>query len=207
IDGKAPVTMATLVGADLIADVPSKPFGDLSDLAWAPDGKSLVVSARLSSAEEPYSTNFDLYRIAADGSGKARNLTAANPAWDAGPVFSADGKMLYYRAMKRPGFEADRFALMAMDLASGKSREIAPQWDRSADGITLSADGRTIYAPAQDLGQHPLFAVDISSGEATRVIADGSIGSFSIAGPTNVFTRNSMKSGNQVVTGGIGGAP
>src|SRR5690606_29625069 len=88
-----------------------------------------------------------------------------------------------------------------------KSREIAPQWDRSADGITLSADGRTIYAPAQDLGQHPLFAVDIASGEATRVIADGSIGSFSIAGPTNVFTRNSMKSGNQVVTGGIGGAP
>src|SRR5690606_22689192 len=29
--GKAPATAATLVGADLIADVPSKPFGDLSD--------------------------------------------------------------------------------------------------------------------------------------------------------------------------------
>src|SRR3546814_5201892 len=101
---------------------------------------------------------------------------------------------------------------MAMDLGSGKTREIAPQWDRSADGITLSTDGATIYTSAQDLGQHPLFAVDIASGKATRVIADGSIGSFSIAGPsnaapTNVFTRNSMKSGNQVVTGGIGDAP
>src|SRR5690606_29734092 len=90
IDGKAPATAATLVGADLIADVPSKPFGDLSDLAWAPDGKSLVVSARLSNASEPTSTNFDLYRIAADGSGKARNLTAANPAWDAGPVVRSE---------------------------------------------------------------------------------------------------------------------
>ncbi|MDQ2702762.1 MAG: S9 family peptidase [Pseudomonadota bacterium] len=206
-DGKAPVKAATLVGADLVADVPSKPFGDLSDLAWSPDGKSLVVSARLSNADEPRSTNFDLYRLAADGSGKAQNLTAANPAWDAGPVFSADGKTLYYRAMERPGFEADRFALMAMDLASGATRVIAPEWDRSADGITLSNDGKTIYTPAQDLGQHPLFAVDIASGEATRVIADGSIGSFSIAGPSNVFTRNSMKSGNQVVTGGIGEAP
>src|SRR3546814_11622703 len=106
IDGKAPVKTATLVGADLIADVPSKPFGDLSDLAWAPDGKSLVVSARLSNGDEPRSTNFDLYRVAADGSGKAQNLTAANPAWDAGPGFGADGKTLYYRAMKRPGFEA-----------------------------------------------------------------------------------------------------
>ncbi|MDG6347389.1 S9 family peptidase [Luteimonas sp. 8-5] len=212
IDGTAPATTATLVGADLIADVPSKPFGDLSDLAWAPDGKSLVVSARLSDAGEPQSTNFDLYRIAADGSGKARNLTAANPGWDAGPVFSADGKTLYYRAMKRPGFEADRFALMAMDLSSGKTREIAPDWDRSADSIVLSADGKTIYTTAQDMGQHPLFAVDVATGEATRVIGDGSIGSFSIAGPgnaasTSVFTRASMKSGNQVVTGGIGGAP
>src|SRR5690606_12109506 len=205
--GDAPVASATLVGADLVADVPSKPFGDLSDLAWAPDGKSLVVSARLSTAQEPWSTNFDLYRLQADGSGKAVNLTDANDAWDAGPVFSADGKTLYYRAMKRPGFEADRFGLMAMDLATGAVREIAPDWDRSADGIVLSADGRTIYTGTADVGEHPLFAVDIASGEATEVIGNGSIGSFSIAGPSNTFTRASLKSGAQVFTGGIDGAP
>ena len=205
--GEAPVASATLVGADLVADVPSKPFGDLSDLAWAPDGKSLVVSARLSTAQEPWSTNFDLYRLQADGSGKAVNLTDANDAWDAGPVFSADGKTLYYRAMKRPGFEADRFGLMAMDLATGAVREIAPDWDRSADGIVLSADGRTIYTGTADVGEHPLFAVDIASGEATEVIGNGSIGSFSIAGPSNTFTRASLKSGAQVFTGGIDGAP
>ncbi|MFC7301285.1 alpha/beta hydrolase family protein [Cognatiluteimonas weifangensis] len=203
----APVTTATLLGADLLADVPSKPFGDLSDLAWAPDGQSLVVSARLSNAEEPRSTNFDLYRLQADGSGQAVNLTAANPAWDAGPVFSADGQTLYYRAMRRPGFEADRFALVAMDLATGKTREIAPQWDRSADNIVLSKDGKTLYATAQDLGQHPLFAVDIAGGTATRALGDGSIGDFAIAGPTAVFTRNSMRSGAQVFVGGLDGAP
>ena len=32
---------------------------------------------------------------------------------------SPDGKTLYYLAMKTPGFEADRFAIMALDLASG----------------------------------------------------------------------------------------
>jgi dipeptidyl aminopeptidase/acylaminoacyl peptidase len=207
LDGKAQLKTATLVGSDLIADVPSKPFGDLSDVAWSPDGTSLVVSARLSNAQEPTSTNFDLYRLAADGSGTAKNLTATNKAWDAGPVFGSDGRTLYYRAMRRPGFEADRFALMAMDLASGQTHEIDPQWDRSADGITLSADGRTIYTTAQNLGEHPLFAVDIASGGVTEVVGDGSISAFDIAGPTLAFARNSMRSGDQLFTGGIGGAP
>ena len=207
LGGDAPAKTATLVGGDVIADVPSKPLGDLGDLAWAPDGATLVFSARKSDRSEPWSTNFDLYQVNADGSGKARNLTAANAAWDAGPAFSADGRILYYRAMKRPGFEADRFALMAMDLASGASREIAPAWDRSADGITLSNDGKTIYTTAQDLGEHPLFAVDVASGAVREAIGDGSIGSFSIAGPSAVFTRNSMKSGDQVFTGGLDGAP
>ena len=218
---------ATLLGADLIADVPSKPFGDLSDIAWSPDGNTMVVSARLANAQEPLSTNFDLYQLTADGSGSARNLTATNKAWDAGPAFSKDGKTLYYRAMRRPGFEADRFALMAMDLDSGQTREIDPQWDRSADGITLSEDGKTIYTTAQNLGEHPLFAVDIASGGVTEIVGDGTISAFDIAdsqqagsqpagsqqagslpaGPTLAFARNSMNSGDQLFTGGIGGVP
>jgi dipeptidyl aminopeptidase/acylaminoacyl peptidase len=211
LGGTAPVKTAVLVGGDVEGDIPSKPFGDLSDLAWAPDGKTLVFSARRSDREEPWSTNFDLYQANADGTGAATNLTSGNPAWDAGPVFGKDGRTLYYRAMKRPGFEADRFALKSLELASGSTREIAPQWDRSADGIALSADGRTIYTTAQDTGEHPLFAVDVESGGVTKLIGDGSVSAFEIAdsgpAPTLVFARNSMKSGDQLFTGGIGGAP
>jgi len=207
LDDKAMAKTATLVGKDLIADVPSKPFGDMSDVTWSPDGTQLVVSARLSNAMEPQSTNFDLYALAADGSGSARNLTTANQAWDATPVFSADGKTLYYRAMKRPGFEADRMALMAMDVASGNSHELDPHWDRSADGITLSADGRTIYTTAEDVGQHPLFAVDIATGNVSQVVGDGTVSAFDLQGGTLAFSRNSMKTGDQLFTGGLDGAP
>lgn len=189
---------ATLAGADVLGDVPSKPFGDTSEFAWSPDGQSLVLSARKADRSEPWSTNFDLYLVSADGSGVAKNLTAANPAWDTGPVFSEDGRTLFYRAMKRPGFEADRFALIAMDLASGTKREIAPKWDRSADGIALSKDGKTIYTTAQDLGEHPLFAVDIASGQPTKLVGDGSVSAFEIAGPTLAFARNTMSSGDQL---------
>jgi dipeptidyl aminopeptidase/acylaminoacyl peptidase len=175
-------------------DVPSKPFGDTGELAWSPDGKTIVFDARVAGKDEPWSTNFDLYQASVDGTGAPVNLTAANKAWDAGPVFSADGKTLYYRAMKRPAFEADRFALMAMDLASGRSRELDPNWDASADTIALSGDGKTIYTQAQDLGQHPLFAFDIASGRATRVAGDGSISGFDVAGDTLVFVRDTLKS-------------
>ncbi|WP_312913734.1 S9 family peptidase [Stenotrophomonas sp.] len=198
--GAAAVKGASAISATLAGDAPSKPFGGNEDFVWSPDGKTVVASIRVQGKQEPWSTNFDLYKLDAAGKQAPVNLTADNPAWDAGPVFSADGKTLFYRAMKRPGFEADRFGLMAMDLASGKVNEIAAQWDRSADGITLSADGQTIYTTAQDMGEHPLFAVNIASGEPTKLVGEGSISSFDIAGDALAFTRNSLKSGDQVFT-------
>ena len=190
---------ASAISATLAGDAPSKPFGGNDDYTWAPDGKSVVASIRVQGPKEPWSTNFDLYRLDAEGKQAPVNLTAANPAWDAGPVFSADGKTLYYRAMKRPGFEADRFGVMALDLASGKAREIAPQWDRSAGEIVLSADGNSFYTGADDLGEHRLFNIDIATGKATVVAEGGSIGSPVIAGNTLAYTKNSLKSGDQIV--------
>lgn len=207
-EGKAkPVASATSLTDGLDGDAPSKPFGGADEYTWSPDGTSVVAAIRVAGKGEAWSTNFDLYKIAADGSSAPVNLTAANPAWDTGPVFSADGKTLFYRAMKRPGFEADRFGLMAMDLATKQVREIAPSWDRSADGIVVSKDGATIYTTAQDVGQHPLFAVDVASGTAKPVVAEGSISAFDIAGDTLAFTRSTLKSGDQLFTTTLAGAP
>ncbi len=187
-------------------DIPSKPFGDASDYTWSPDSQSISFSLRVADRKQPWSTNFDIYLHSMKSPmGPTRNLTgpgsnASNPAWDAGPVFSADGKTLYYRAMQRPGFEADRFSLMAMDLASGKAREIAPRWDASPDGITLSADGKWLYTTAQELGRHPLFRVSLANGEVESVVKDGSVSSFDLAGSTLAFSRNSMQSGDVIAT-------
>ncbi len=202
----AAVKGASAISATLAGDAPSKPFGGNDDFTWSPDGKTVVAAIRVAGKQEPWSTNFDLYRLDAEGKQAPVNLTAANPAWDAGPVFSADGKTLYYRAMKRPGFEADRFGLMAMDVATGKSREIAPKWDRSAGEIVLSGDGTLIYTSADDMGEHRLFAVDIATGEAEVVVDGGSIGSPVIAGTTLAYTKNSLKSGDQIVVAAFDGA-
>ena len=191
-DGKAAAGEPIRVSAGVDGDVPSKPFGDAGEYTWAPDGQSLVFSARLGDRGEAWSTNFDLWRAWVRARRAPQNLTAANPAMDTGPVFSADGKTLYYRAMKRPGFEADRLALMAMDLGSGKAREIAPAWDRSADSLQLSADGKAIYTQAYDVGTHPLFKVDIASGRVDKVVAGGSVGGFDLRGDVLAYTRDTL---------------
>src|SRR5690606_26389213 len=126
------------------------------------------------------------------------NLTEGNEAWDAGPVFSADGGTLFYRAMARPGFEADRYAMMALDLASGERREIAPDWDRSPSRLQPSADGRALYVTAQDTGEYPLFRVDVDTGEVTKLVGDGSVSAFDVAGGTLVFSRNAIDTGDVI---------
>lgn len=190
-----PVASARGISHALDGDVPSKPFGDAADYAWAPDGASVVASIRVAGREEPWSTNFDLYRLPVAG-GAPVNLTEANKAWDAGPVFSADGATLYYRAMKRPGFEADRYAIMAMDLASGATREIAPDWDRSPSSLEPAADGRSLYVAAQSVGEYPLFRIDLATGEVTELVGDGSVSAFDVAGSSLVLTRNALDTGD-----------
>ncbi|HEY0051898.1 MAG TPA: S9 family peptidase, partial [Caulobacteraceae bacterium] len=127
-------------------DTPSKPFGGDEEWTFTPDARSLVFSARVAGRIEPTSTNFDLFRAPLDGSAAPENLTEANLAWDTGAAYSPDGRWMAYRAMKRPGFEADRYAIMLRDVATGQTRELAADWDRSADDIKWSPDGRTIYA-------------------------------------------------------------
>ena len=199
----AAVRTVRALGHALDGDIPSKPFGGADDYTWAPDGRSLVATVRIAGRTEPWSTNFDLYRIDAVGDTAPVNLTEANPATDTGPVFSADGGTLFYRAMKRAGFEADRYALMALDLASGQAREIAPRWDRSPSSIAPSADGRALYVAAQDTGQYPLFRVDIDDGTVTPLVGNGSVSSFTVKGDTVALTRNSLQTGDVLYTASL----
>jgi len=183
---------AVLVSRDIDGDVPSKPFGGSDEYTFSPDGGKLIFSARIAGKTEAWSTNFDLFEVAANGSTKPRNLTPDNPAWDTAPMFSADGKKLYYLAMKRPGFEADRFAIMEKDLATGATREVAPNWDRSPAGISLSPDGSKIYADVDDIGQHLLYAIDIATGNATKITSEGAVASFDLTGDALVYAKSAL---------------
>jgi dipeptidyl aminopeptidase/acylaminoacyl peptidase len=179
----------------IAGDVPSKPFGGAEEFTWTPDGKGLIVTAKVVGREEAWSTDYDLYHVAADGSGTPKNLTDANPAWDTQPQFSPDGKHLVYLAMARPGFEADRFRIMVLDWPGGTTaRALTEAWDRSVDSMTFSPDGKTLLVTAQDVGQVALFTVDFATGKPWRIFADGHVRNPAYAGNRIVFGRDTMKS-------------
>ncbi len=164
-----------MVGMD--ADTPSKPFGGPEEITFTPDSQGLIFTARNAGREEAWSTNFDLYYVPVDGSKPPRCLTENNPAWDTMPLFSPDGKTLAYLAMKRPGYESDRYRLVLRDWASGQEKVLTEDWDRSPAEIAWSPDSRLIYAVAPNIGQQSLFAIYVQTGQVKTVIRDGTIGS------------------------------
>ena len=167
------------VSKSLDADVPSKPDGGDEEFTFSPDGARVVFGARVAGREEAWSTNFDLYEAASDGSIPLKNLTPDNPAWDTQPVYLRNGDLAWL-AMSRPGFEADRFRIKLMH--DGRTREVAAKWDRSVLHLDVTRDGRTLLATASDLGQTPLFTVDVGNGRVSPVSGPGYVGDFS-AGP------------------------
>jgi dipeptidyl aminopeptidase/acylaminoacyl peptidase len=174
------------------ADCPSKPFGGTEEIAFTADGGSLVLSARDAGREEAWSTNFDLFLVRADGTGKPKNLTAANRAWDTQPAFSPDGKTLAYLAMSRPGYEADRFRIVLRSWPEGKDRVLTEAWDLSPQGLAWSPDGKRIYTVAENLGQASLFAVDAAGGAPRILVKDGTLSSPSPAGGRIVYLSDDM---------------
>src|SRR3546814_19886564 len=91
--------------------------------------------------------------------------------------------------MKRPKFEADRLAIMLRDMKTGTTREVAADWDRSAGPLRFSADGKTLYTQADDLGQHPVFAIAVANGQATALTGDGHVGGFDSLCTTSVYAN------------------
>lgn len=165
---------------DMDADSPVKPFGGSNEFTFTPDSKAIVFTAANNGREEAWTTNYDLFLAPINGSQAPRCLTEKNKARDTSPVFSPDGKTMAYRAMRRPGFEADRYYIILRSWPADSEQVLAENWDFSADALAWSPDGKTIYANAANLGQISLFAIDVRKGTAKILVKDGNVTSFDV---------------------------
>jgi dipeptidyl aminopeptidase/acylaminoacyl peptidase len=186
-----------------IGDVPSKPFGGREDYAISPDGTKVAFSVR-AAAGEPWSTNFDIYEVPTEG-GTPANLTADNPAWDAQPAFSPDGSRLAYLAMDRPGFEADRFHLVLLDLKSGVRHPLTKNWDRSIASFVWARDGKSLFATADHLGQRPLWAIDATTGRASAITGSGEVEGFGVGTRKIIYASSNLGGPADLYDVGFGG--
>ncbi len=178
--------------ATLDADVPSKPFGGRADYNFSPDGTQVVFAARIRGRTEPQSTNFDIWRVPANGSAGPVNITPDNPAWDAQPAYSPDGRLLAHLSMERPGFEADRFRLVVRDAVTGTIRSTTESWDRSIAAFQFSSGGDSVYVIADDLGQRPLWSINLGSGTPRKLSTAGNVAEFDVAGGRVAFAMQNL---------------
>jgi dipeptidyl aminopeptidase/acylaminoacyl peptidase len=178
------------------ADTPTAPFGGAEELAFTPDSRSIVFSAKDAGKKEAWSTNVDLFVAPCDGSAPPRNLTADNPATDTHPSFSPDGKTLAYAAMKRAGYESDRLRVMTMawpPTGGGGARALTEAWDRSPEDLSWSRDGRSLLVTADSMGHAGIFRIDASSGKVTEIVKSGTSRSPADAGNLVVYAHESMR--------------
>jgi len=191
LDG-APVDI--MKGADI--DSPTRPFGGREEFAWSPDGKEIAFTGK-EKKNDAWRTDADIYIAKADGSGFVC-VTESNEATDSAPVYSPDGRTIAYLAMRRPGYESDRYAITLRDRQSGKTRQIADDWDRSAASLAWSSDGNSLYVTADDVARVKVFRVDVASGNVTPVVADhynaGVAVAKTAAGDRLFFTQDSYTS-------------
>ncbi|APG61724.1 peptidase S9 [Sphingorhabdus lutea] len=158
----------------LIGDAPSKPFGGGEEIAWTPSGNGVLFAARKADANEPLSTNLDIYGNNASTGEDLVNLTIDNEATDTMPISSPDGKWLAYAAMARAGYESDKLTLMLLNPVDGTRKALTENWDRSVGSIAWAPDSQSLLVTAGDTLEHPMFRVDLS-GKVTRLTGDGNV--------------------------------
>ena len=181
-------------------DFDSPPYAAASgvDYAFSPDSTEIAF-LRNPDKVEAISTNSDIYVMPLAG-GPAKDITVRNHGYDAGPVYTRDGKFILYRSQATPGFEADRWRLMAYNRATGTSVELTRGFDLQVDELVVSPDGNTIYFTANDRGKSPIFRIPITGGVPQRVLADVFAGSLHLTpdGRTFVFSSSTMSSPTEI---------
>ena len=192
----APSEAARLTGA-WRADVVDHVEGDDGDFAITRDGRTIYLAAHDPALTDQDGLPTALWAIPTDGSATPRRMRPGDPLWVARPTLSPDGRTLAYLT-RREADSYSRTALMALDVKSGRLREIAPSGDRQLRRIAWSDDGRTIYASADAVGQGPLITFDVASGVEGRLVTQGTVSAFDARESSVAYVAESLTGPGQL---------
>jgi dipeptidyl aminopeptidase/acylaminoacyl peptidase len=180
------------------ADIVAKPEGDDSSFVITRDGRAVIFSAAPSGSAQGMGDPSSLYRVPLDASASPQRLDAAATTSDGVLALSPDGVRLAYLARKGSIFTAPRARVMIRDLTTGMTHELAPPFDRSPHALVWSADAKTLYAVAEDLGQQRIFALDTRRGTFKTLTAEGHVASVDAAKGVLVYSRDALDSPAQI---------
>jgi dipeptidyl aminopeptidase/acylaminoacyl peptidase len=195
----------------VLVDVATKTFKDLTpgvdrlfnnsgdvNFAISPDGKTIALD--FNSTPPPFRDNLnqDIYLLPTDGSGAMKNVTPENKGDDQSPVWSPDGKSVYFTRQKIPYYCGEFSKLWRYDVASGKSVPVTEALDYSIDAVQCSADGKTLWLSAEEKGVVPIFRVNADGSGLTAVFKEGTSTSVRAEHDTIVFLNDNTSRPNEI---------
>jgi dipeptidyl aminopeptidase/acylaminoacyl peptidase len=160
-------------------DVPPISLGSSHDYTFSPDGKEMCF-VRNTDPELRFGlgTNNDLFISSIEG-GDIIKITE-NRANDNSPHYSPDGRHIAYRAMRRPGFEADRYCLMLYDRKTKHITNLTEKLDASVAEIIWSLESSDIYITFGEKGRTVLARVSITDQVVERILDNHTISSLQL---------------------------
>ncbi|MEJ1729710.1 prolyl oligopeptidase family serine peptidase, partial [Escherichia coli] len=150
-------------------ELPTLPFGDIGELCWSPDSKSIAYSCRkLTGVNYAVSTNTDIYLRDLE-TGREVNLSQGMMGYDTAPRFSPCGKFLVWNSMERDGYEADKNRLILCSLEEGSIKDLTAGFRYNVESVTWMKDSKGLYFTSYAEGIKHVFVMDLVSGKIRQI--------------------------------------
>lgn len=150
-------------------DTPPIALGGELDFCLAPDEKEIALVRNIDPEFKlGLGTNNDVFLAAPEGN-KLEKLTTSR-ANDIDPKYSPDGRYLAYRAMARPGFEADKLNLILYDRQNKTFTNLTEKIDYSLSEFLWAPDSKAIYFLCEEKARTALFKVALAGGKIEKIL-------------------------------------
>jgi len=176
-------------------DTPPISLGSRHDYTFSPDGTEICFVRNIDpELKISLGTNNDLFTTSIKGC-EAKQITTNN-ANDNSPHYSPNGRFIAYRAMARPGFEADKYRLILYDRRNKHTINLTENLDRSVNEILWSPDSTSLYFSAEEKGLVSLFRIYLAQKRIEKILDGHFIRSLSLSpdGKKMIFLKQSMHS-------------
>jgi dipeptidyl aminopeptidase/acylaminoacyl peptidase len=189
-------------------EAPPFSLAGVEDYSISPDSIEVAFTMNVD-ADQALSTNSDVYTVPISG-GELKKITVGLGADDQ-PAYSPDGKMLAFLSQQRGGYESDRWRLMVLDRATGRTVNLTEGLDRWVEAFTWSPDSTRLFYTVEDRGRAGLQMIAASGGGSRNIISGSSTLSdvqLTADGKTMIYLEQSGSRPNELFrVSSSGGAP
>jgi len=173
-------------------DVPPFSLGGPDEYSISPDSNEVAFTMN-TDANLAVSTNADIYTVPISGGSEPKKITTS-PGADDAPNYSPDGKYLAFRSQARAGYESDRFRLLVLERATGRTTNLSEALDRWVGSVTWSPDSTRLFYSVEDRGRTGLQMIAVTGGGARNIVSGPSSlddVQFNSDGSTMIYTEES----------------